>query len=453
MTQKQSVIIIKNKPEFKLYHCAIATITSTLDCLVQKSFFSFSGFISSDLKIPYHYYTIALGIATFITMITLYLNNKLIYVKTHYWIVGIQILFCLGLLLIYFFGYNYIMFTIGASCVFLSYSLNWQAINIIVATLVSGDENEKRRHYYLTLYNSQWTIATFLFIEVGYIFQYISIKFFLLICFGISLILCVINWYTMPKISIHQYELLYSTENSVANKSRYMLKLQKLCQNTKYILLAVGMGTFFINWGLFYTTFGFWLQTLYDLSSSKLGLLATLMEGFGNTISLVALALCERYFSTQFLVLIFGFFELIALLLLVLIYYIGGLSYLLLNQYFIYFITFLWFIGNEGFIVGSIILNVAIPLPYQQPIASALFSVNSAITSSISSGISGEIYSKYGMGFIGLISFILVIIALVLAFILWIIMRNEKENKKNVDLSVPLNESKNKINNYNSINN
>ena len=97
-------------------------------------------------------------------------------------------------------------------------------------------------------------------------------------------------------------------------------------------------------------------------------------------------------------------------------------------QYFVYFIIFLFFVGNEAVIVAVIILNVQIAPSEQQARASGLISFGNSIINFISILIAGPIYSYGGMNIEAILLLVLIILECAGIMCFYIVDLNETKS-------------------------
>ena len=86
-------------------------------------------------------------------------------------------------------------------------------------------------------------------------------------------------------------------------------------------------------------------------------------------------------------------------------------------QYFMYFILFLWFLGNECVVVGFMILNVQIAPSSQQARASGLISFGNSLVNFFATLIAGQLYYYHGMATESLVIVVVMVVEIVL--IVW----------------------------------
>ena len=420
-------------------HLFLLLITSTQNALLWKAFASFSGYIHTYYGFSYTALTSGLSIATLTTLITLFINPRLTWINTNWLIFLIQLCQIIGILLIWLVRSSLIIFLIGLSLLLNVFQIHWGVTNMIMSTFI---KTEDIRRQYLSIYNSNWTLATFLFILTGYILRYYSYWIFLKIMLCSSITFAVANAFFMPKISVkHQNTInsniakgekegennlsLLDEDQIVTTSMREDLKILFIDNKIYRILFGVVLLQFAI-WGIFYVTFGPFIQKEFGLNTAEFGVISALIEGCANCAAITSLYI----FKTERIVIFSGIVEFISILLLVMILNISGLTFLLdlRYQYLIYFIIFLFFVGNEGVVVGIMILNVQIAPSQQQARASGLISFGNSITNFISILIAGPLYIYAGMAIESII--LLILIALECGLIVWFYAMDSNRKKR-----------------------
>ena len=205
------------------FHLSLLLVTSTQNGLLWKVFASFAGFIDKQYHFSYTSLTTALSIATvttyivslyrfsFIytftytqltTVVALFLNPQTTVIRTNLSIFLIQCLQIIGILILWLFAkYSIILFVIGLSLLLNVFQIHWGVTNMMVSAFIHNNDTKRQ---YLSIYNSNWTICTFLFIATGLIMHYYSYWFFLKIMLICSIFFAILNLIFLPKISIDE---------------------------------------------------------------------------------------------------------------------------------------------------------------------------------------------------------------------------------------------------------
>ena len=342
---------------------------------------------------------------------------------------------------------------------------------IIVGTTRIDEENKRReakRNRFTTIYNSNWTVATFLFLIAGVLIHLLSFWWFVLIMIAFGVLLSVLNLTLLPKESsmnvgeIHSnimdsgdthLDITIDNNNTSINNKTENVKhsifhdFRILCSSWQYICM-VGASyvlfffffvvfclwckicariikifvfviltviiSFFV-WAMWYMCFGPWLQQVFELNPAELGIITTVDEGIGDLIAILILTYVVKpdpkykIFAIEYMLLVFLVMEGLACFLIAL----QGETYSnsenkiesdfskLCNSYFfVNFLTAFFFAGNEGLIVGLIVLNSKIVAKDQIARASGVMTLVSSVMSFFGQAIGGEIYDRHGMGFL-----------------------------------------------------
>eukprot|EP01084_Bolivina_argentea_P218211 370346_1 len=417
-------------PNLKLngYHVFLLLSTSTIDALLWKTFASFSGFIHQQYHFSYTDLTSALSIAVLSTIVALFVNPYLAYLRSNLSILFIQILQIIGLLMLWLIKHNFIAFVIGLSCLLNTFQLHWGMTNMMVSSFI--DESKIRRQY-LAIYNSNWTICTFLFIVAGYIMRYYSYWLFLQIMLITSVCLAMCSAIFLPKQKVASDAHTSALQPKVSHTSLWVDVKILFVNNTVYCLLFAALLMQFFSWGLLYVTFGPFIQQLYSLNAARFGVVFALIEGCGNVIAIFLLYV----FKSGKIVVFGGVVEFISVLLIMLITNVDDLAFLMHAeyQYLMYFVIFLWFAGNECIVVGIMILNVQIAPSLQQARASGLITGCNSITNFIATLIAGPLYSDKGMHVVAVLIFAIVTVEF--ASIIWFyVAYTGKQRRENMKL-------------------
>merc|ERR1712228_373717 len=119
-------------------------------------------------------------------------------------------------------------------------------------------------------------------------------------------------------------------------------------------------------WGMYYGSFGLWLQELFDLNTERLGLSVTVCEAIAECISLCAIPIMSQYIANSSLCLIGGIFESLSVILLnVLLWndgymlntYVMTLDNELYRMGVVLSVIFLFYMGHD-FLYISLLINL-----------------------------------------------------------------------------------------------
>eukprot|EP00484_Ammonia_sp_Unknown_P005108 CAMPEP_0197075694 /NCGR_PEP_ID=MMETSP1384-20130603/211739_1 /TAXON_ID=29189 /ORGANISM="Ammonia sp." /LENGTH=498 /DNA_ID=CAMNT_0042514543 /DNA_START=436 /DNA_END=1932 /DNA_ORIENTATION=- len=384
---------------------AIGSLT-TMICIV-------IAFVVTDYSFSYSFVTISLAIGSLTTMICIVITPYLLHLKSNVVQFLMCILCCVGTAILWQFRHaQHILFTVGIALVLNTYQLQWGAMNAMISSFVS--KNDKAiAHRYLSAVSSGWTIATFLFVGVGYILKYETFWAYLEWMFLIFVVLACLNLLLLPKVSVNQYNVLHHSRYEMDKRISMKQDLKVLFSIKEYRLILVILSTGFFCWSWIYTSFGFWIQRLYALDQAELGIAAALIEGVGNAVAILCITYLAKThddeedddeseqeerprngykMKLEVMMAYFAVMIFVSVLALLLASYVEQLTFLLQYKAFVYTCICAYYCGNEVVIVGALILNVTETPPKQQARSSAIVSIANSICMFIGQATVGIVY-------------------------------------------------------------
>ena len=383
---------------------------------------------------------------SFTTMIV-FIAPPLLHLKSNVEGMLICVVACIGTAILWYFRHgDKILFIIGISLVFNVYQLQWGASNAMISSFVHKSDKEKS-HKYLSALSASWTIATFLFIAVGFILKYESFWSYLewmLIAFSI---LAVLNMVLLPRESVNKYNAIYHNQSQFTHDEDLQISLSQdlkiLFGITEYRIIIFTASLAFLAWSWYYTSFGYWIQRLYGLNQAELGIAAALIEGVGNSIAILVITylvqneeddtnwrLSPWRMRLEVMMIYFGILLLVSLLGMVLINYTDFFMFLLEYKLIVYMLICGYFCGSEGVIVGAMILSVTETPPAQQARSSAIVSITNSVCLFIGQFTVGMVYEKGGFRFETPFLLIFMIAILSSTIYLAYIMKKKKLNEE-----------------------
>merc|ERR1719461_2797070 len=101
-----------------------------------------------------------------------------------------------------------------------------------------------------------------------------------------------------------------STETSVG--SDLCIDLRILFSNKLVVFIIFATSTCVTVWGMYYGSFGIWLQQLFNLDAESLGLSVTICEAVAESIALCGIPILSRCIGNSWLCIIGGSCEIIS---------------------------------------------------------------------------------------------------------------------------------------------
>eukprot|EP01084_Bolivina_argentea_P105733 189345_1 len=422
------------------HHVLIMTSNTTLVQLVFKILPAFIGYLMVDYGFTYSFIAIACSIGSLATGSSFILTPLLLHLPTNiaYTICSLSV--CIGITSLYFsYNSNKLLFIIGVVITSIAEIIFWGSGNTVIS---SFQKDQHLAHKYLALLNASWTLATFLFFPVGFIMHFKSWWFLLELLFVLNIILAIINFTFMPKVSINKYNLARSTMKLPTVSIKSDLKILCNIKHLRIVWLIIVL--IFIGWGYFYTSYGLWLKNIFNLNQSQFGVISGFVEGFGNLLGLLfvtfftksgddsdthesgeIIAKNDYKISLQTLTMLFVF---IGLLIVITLSMVNSMSWY--NDIFIYVVIGLFFMSMEAAAVALLMLNVTEVPCLQQPRASSMIGIIQSCTVFVAQVTVAPIYESGGMMLVAWILVVFYVICFVFTVYLWKIMKHTNMNEE-----------------------
>ena len=278
----------------KHHHAVLLILLNTMSALLFKVLPAFVAYIKDDYGFTYSFTISAISIGSLATVTSFLIIPPLLHLPVNVVFFLSSMSQCLSCFLFWFFRDSpmttrHIMFVIAVTVESLAQMITFGCSNAVISTFVSDPEDADIAHKYLSGINAGWTFATFLFFGVGYIMKTGDTWLFLEIMFVISLLMAILSVIFLPKLSTHRYNLNRSansgSDSSSASSGSMWNDFAVLSKIKPFWLINISFILNFTAWGYFYSSFGLWLEGLFNLSEAQFGYIAGLCEGIGDAMA------------------------------------------------------------------------------------------------------------------------------------------------------------------------
>lgn len=313
----------------------------------------------------------------------------------------------------------------------------WTIGNSICYHFIQESPNEKkwRKTRATTIFMGSWTYSTVLFLVIGPLIDKYGFRETMFFCAIFKIITTIFMFYRVPAISVNdfieiehmaqakqkQIESVVDGDNddndydnedndkdssmSIVGKSKLMRDLGILCKDMLFMLIMFNTLTCVTNWGMYYGSFGLWLQQLFELNAQQLSLYVTLSEAIAEAIALCAIPIISKYVANAKLCIIGGILETSSVVMLnvllwdngnILTNYILPMSQGWASITIVLLCLFCFYMGHE-FLYISLMVNLDIVPKKQHSTAVALYGVYDFTGAVIGQTFVTYVFAKRGM--------------------------------------------------------